>query len=170
MADQLLPGRTWWKNTAGGKPAYERETNMADANVIVREVEAAYKQYIDVFNREDAAGFVGCYTHPHTMLSGEQGLSIVNTEADHHRGYQQIMKTLHKQEWGRSGIDRMQIWPFSDSLAQLVANVTRYKKDGSVLEKLRACYMLRRDGGGWKILAFTLIEAPFSGPGVARDA
>lgn len=142
---------------------------MTNVQTIVGEIEAAYQHYIDVFNREDAAGFVGCYTHPHTMLSGTQGLVTVNTAADHERGYQQIMKTLHKQEWGRSGIDRMQIWPFSDSLAQLVADVTRYKKDNSVLEKLRACYMLRRTEGGWKILAFTLIEAPFSGPGTARE-
>ena len=141
---------------------------MADANAIIRELETAYHHYIEIFNREDAAGFVGCYTHPHTMLSGEHGLSTVNTEADHHRGYQQIMKTLHKQEWGRSGIDRIQIWPFSESLAQLVADVTRYKKDGSILEKLRASYMFRRDSGAWKILAFSLVEAPFSGPGVSR--
>jgi ketosteroid isomerase-like protein len=141
---------------------------MADTNTIVRELEAAYQHYIDVFNREDAAGFVGCYTHPHTMWSGEQGLSIVNTATDHERGYHAIMTTLHKQEWGRSGIDRMQIWPFSDSLAQLVADVTRYKKDGSVLEKLRACYMLRRTEGDWKILAFGLVAPPFSGPGVER--
>jgi ketosteroid isomerase-like protein len=144
------------------------EKTMAETNTIVREIEAAYRHYIDVFNREDAAGFVGCYTHPHTMVSGEQGLSIVNTAADHERGYHAIMKTLHKQEWGRSGIDRMQIWPFSDSLAQLVADVTRYKKDGSILEKLRASYMLRREAGGWKILAFGLVAHPYAGPGLPR--
>jgi ketosteroid isomerase-like protein len=142
---------------------------MADANTIVREVEAAYQHYIDVFNREDAAGFVGCYTHPHAMLSGERGLLMVNTAADHQRGYQQIMKTLHERGWGRSGIDRLQIWPFSESLAQLVADVTRYKKDGSILEKLRATYMFRRDDGAWKILSLAQVEAPFSGPGAARN-
>ena len=141
---------------------------MADTPTIVREIEAAYQHYIDVFNREDAAGFVGCYTHPHTMLSGEQGLSTVQTAEEHQRGYQHIMKALHKQEWGRSGIDRMQIWPFSESLAQLVADVTRYKRDGSVLEKLRANYMLRREKDGWKILAFGLVVPPFSGPGLPR--
>ncbi|MBI3250156.1 MAG: hypothetical protein HYZ50_26980 [Deltaproteobacteria bacterium] len=141
---------------------------MTATNTITHEIETAYRHYIDVFNREDAAGFVGCYTHPHTMLSGEHGLSPVQTEADHHRGYQQIMKVLHKQEWGRSGIDQMQIWPFSESLVQLVADVTRYKKDGSVLEKLRACYMLRREESGWKILAFGLVASGFVGPGLPR--
>lgn len=141
---------------------------MADTNTIVQEIEAAYRHYIDVFNREDIAGFMGCYSHPHTMLSGEHGLTTVQTEADHRRGYQQIMQTLHKQNWGRSDIDRMQIWPFSESLAQLAADVTRYKKDGSVLEKLRANYILRRESGGWKFLSFWLVSLPFAGPGSPR--
>jgi len=142
---------------------------MKETNTIVREIEDAYRHYIDVFNREDAAGFVGCYCHPHAMLSGERGLSMVNTDADHLRLYQQLMKPLHEREWGRSGIDRMQIWPFSKTLAQLAADVTRYKKDGSVLEKLRATYMFRRDGGTWKILSLAQIEAPFTGPGTERS-
>jgi ketosteroid isomerase-like protein len=141
---------------------------MADANTIIRELEAAYHHYIDVFNREDEAGFVSCYAHPHAMLSGQLGMVVTNTAEDHKRGYQRIMEALHQSNWGRSGIDRMQVFPFSESLAQLVADVTRYKKDGSTLEKLRATYMFRRDGGAWKILAFGLVEAPFSGPGVER--
>ena len=143
---------------------------MADIKMIVDEIEAAYRRYIGVFNREDATGFVACYTHPHTMLSGEQGLSIVNTTAEHERGYQALMDTLHQQKWARSDIDRTQIWPLSDSFAQLVADVTRYRKDGSILEKLRASYMLRREAGMWKILAFSLIAQPFSGPGLPRPA
>jgi ketosteroid isomerase-like protein len=141
---------------------------MADAQTIIREIEAAYHHYIDVFNREDAAGFVGCYAHPHVMLSGQLGMVVTNTAENHQRGYQRMMETLHKSGWGHSGIDRLQIFPFSESLAQLVADVTRYKKDGSILEKLRASYMFRREDGGWKILAFGLVEAPFSGPGVER--
>jgi hypothetical protein len=102
------------------------------------------------------------------MLSGEQGLVTINTETDHHQIYQRIMAPLHESGWGRSEIDRLQIWPFSASLAQLVADVTRYKKDGGVLERLRASYMFRREGEAWKIISLALIEAPFSGPGVSR--
>jgi ketosteroid isomerase-like protein len=141
---------------------------MADANTIIQEIEAAYHHYIDVFNREDAAGFVACYYHPHAMLNGEQGLTLIQTETDHHQVYQRIMATLYESGWGRTGIDRLQTWPFSGSLAQLVAEVTRYKKDGSVLEQLRATYMYRGDGGAWKILSLALIEAPFLGPGASR--
>lgn len=141
---------------------------MSDANTIIQEVESAYNHYIDVFNREDAEGFVACYAHPHAMLSGEQGMTLVQTEADHHQVYQGIMAGLRKSEWGRSGIDRMQVLPYSESLAQMVADVTRYKKDDSVLEKLRATYMYRRDSDTWRIVSLALVEAPFSGPGESR--
>ena len=141
---------------------------MAKANAISGEIEAAYHHYIEVFNREDAAAFVGCYAHPHVMLSGEQGLSSVQTEADHHQVYQNIMASLRASEWGRSDIDRLQVFPYSESLAQIVADVTRYKRDGSVLEKLRATYMYRRDEESWKIVSLALVEAPFSGPGQSR--
>ena len=139
---------------------------MADAKAIIRDIEAAFHHYIDVFNREDAVGFVGCYAHPHSMLSGELGMVVSHTEADHHLGYQRIMEGLHKRNWGRTGIDRLQVFLFSASLAQVVADVTRYKTEGAILEELRVSYMFRRDGGAWKILSFGRIEAPFSGPGV----
>jgi ketosteroid isomerase-like protein len=141
---------------------------MAKANAISGEIEAAYHHYIEVFNREDAAAFVGCYAHPHVMLSGEQGLSSVQTEADHHKVYQNIMAGLRASEWGRSDIDRLQVFPYAESLAQIVADVTRYKRDGSVLEKLRATYMYQRDEESWKIVSLALVEAPFSGPGQSR--
>ena len=141
---------------------------MAEANAIVRDIEAAYHHYIEVFNREDAAAFVACYAHPHVMLSGAQGLTSVETEADHHRVYQTIMDGLRASEWGRSDIDRLQVFPYSASLAQIVADVTRYKRDGAVLEKLRATYMYRRDGESWRIVSLALVEAPFSGPGQSR--
>src|SRR5262249_16344418 len=99
---------------------------MADVTTITRAVEAAYRHYIEVLNRQDAAAFVSCYSHPHIMLSGEQGLVTINTETDHRQIYQRIMAPLHESGWGRSEIDRLQIWPFSVSLVQLVADVTRY--------------------------------------------
>jgi hypothetical protein len=78
------------------------------------------------------------------------------------------MASLRASEWGRSDIDRLQVFPYAESLAQIVADVTRYKRDGSVLEKLRATYMYQRDEESWKIVSLALVEAPFSGPGQSR--
>jgi ketosteroid isomerase-like protein len=132
---------------------------MSDANTITREVEAAYQVYIDLFNREDAAGFVNCFAYPHAMLTGEQGLLMTATAADQQRFHQKVMTDLHGRGWGRSGIDLLQVWPLSDSLVLLAADVTRYKTDGSVLEKVRAGYTLRRESGAWKILTLMVMTS-----------
>lgn len=137
---------------------------MTTEEKMIQELKDTYAAYIDVFNREDVEGFVRCYSHPHAMLSRKGELIVVNTKDDHLKMYQQVMTSLRERGWGRSGTDLVRITPFTESLAQLVAGVTRYKKDGSVLENLRACYMFRREENGWKIASLAQIDAPFAGP------
>jgi ketosteroid isomerase-like protein len=141
---------------------------MASVDTIVHEVEAFYRTYIDGFNREDAAAFLDSFGYPHAFLNGEQGMLVSATVADHQRFYQQTMKYLHERGWGRSGVDRLQVWPFADNMAMIVADITRYKKDNTILEQGRYCYTLRKDGSAWKILTATEIKAPFPGPGAPR--
>ncbi|HEV8718266.1 MAG TPA: hypothetical protein VGX03_36300 [Candidatus Binatia bacterium] len=142
---------------------------MSDADTIIREVEAFYGTYIDGFNREDGDAFLQSFAYPHALLTGGRGLLVTATAADQRRFYQQTMTSLHERGWGRSGVDHLRVWPFSDAFAMLVAAVTRYKKDESVLEKVRACYMARRESGTWKILAFMEIKPPFPGPGAREE-
>ena len=79
------------------------------------------------------------------------------------------MAQLRERGWVRSGIDSLHAWALDENLGMIVSDVTRYKADNSVLEKLRACYTLRREGDGWKILTLTEIKPPFLGPGdIAR--
>lgn len=140
---------------------------MADAHTIIRELESAYHAYIDLFNHEDATGFVNCFCYPHAMLTGEQGLLTTKTAADQQRFHQKTMTDLHGRGWGRSGIDRLQVWPLSDSFALLAADITRYKMDDSVLEKGRYGYTLRRDSGTWKIV--TMMAMPPGAPTIAQE-
>ena len=142
---------------------------MSEVDSIIREVQAFYQAYIDGFNREDADAFLGSFDYPHALLTGGRGMLVTATASDQRRFHQQTMTALHQRGWGRSDIDRLQIWPFSDALALIVAYVTRYKKDETVLEKVRACYMPRRDSGTWKILAFMEIKPPFSEPGMGEE-
>jgi ketosteroid isomerase-like protein len=141
---------------------------MSNADLIIREVESFYRAYIDGFNREDADAFLRCFGYPHAFLNGEQGMLVSATVADHQRFYQQTMKYLHERGWGCSGVDRLQVWPFADNMAMIVADITRYKQDNAILEQGRYCYMLRKDGSAWKILTATEIKAPFPGPGAPR--
>lgn len=138
---------------------------MANADSIVRAVQDFYQGYIAGFNREDTDAFLASFDFPHAMLSGERGLLVTATASDQRRFYQPLMTALHERGWGRSGIDQLQVWPFSETLALIAADVTRYKTDESVLEKVRACYMVRCSGETWKIITLMEIKPPFSGPG-----
>ena len=148
-------------------PAASQDTT-AEAKPVISEIENFYRDYIVGFNAEDRAAFVRCYAHPHAFLIDEKGMIVTATTVDHERAYQQIMTTLHERGWGRSVTDQLQVWPFTQQTALIAADVTRYKKDQSILERLRASYMLQKDSGTWKILTVTEIKPPFSGPGERR--
>jgi hypothetical protein len=137
---------------------------MATADQIAREMESFYRDYIDVFNREEEAMF-DSFASPHAMVSGERGLTTVANDENHRAAFRRMIATLKERGWAHSGIDSIKAWPMADNLGLLVCDVTRYKADNSVLEKLRACYLLQRDGGKWKILTLNEIKPPFLGPG-----
>jgi ketosteroid isomerase-like protein len=138
---------------------------MANSEQIVRDIEQSYAHYIDAFNREDIDLFMQSFDLPFAALSGEQGATVFADEAARQRFYTQIMSSIHKSGWARSGIDLVKVWPHAENLATLMADVTRYKKDGSILERLRAFYTLRNDGKAWKIVTLAMAYAPFPGPG-----
>ncbi len=138
---------------------------MANSEQLVREIDQFYIHYIDSFNREDIDLYLQCFDLPFVALSGEHGASVFADETARQRFYTQIMSAIHKSGWVRSGIDHVKIWPHAENLATLMADVTRYKKDGSILERLRAFYTLRNDGKAWKIMTMAMANAPFTGPG-----
>ena len=138
---------------------------MADSDQIVRQVEQFYNRYIDGFNREDIDLFMQSFDLPFVHVSGERGAAICADEAEQQRFYTQTMINIQGRGWARSGIDRIKAWPLAENLAMLMADVTRYKKDGAILERLRAFYTLRNDGKAWKIVTIAEAKPPFPGPG-----
>jgi hypothetical protein len=143
---------------------------MGTSQEIARELESFYRHYIDVFNREDAA-FFDCFSHPYAMVSGERGLATVANDEANRKSFGGTMMALKKSGWVRSGIDSINTWAMGENLGMILSDVTRYKSDNSVLEKIRACYMVRRDGGAWKIMTISEVKPPFLGPGaIPRQA
>jgi hypothetical protein len=137
---------------------------MPTSEEIARELESFYRHYIDVFNREDAA-FFDCFAHPYAMVSGERGLATVANDEANRKSFGATMTALKKSGWVRSGIDSIKAWAMGDNLGMILSDVTRYKSDNSVLEKIRACYMVRRDSGAWKIMTISEVKPPHLGPG-----
>ena len=143
---------------------------MAASDRIVQEIEQFYKSYIDGFNREDIDLFLQSFDLPYVVLSGEHGVTVCADEAARQRFYTQTMSGIQARGWVRSATDKTKVWPLAENLATLMADVTRYKKDGSILERLRAFYTLRNDGKSWKIVTISMANPPFTGPGdIARD-
>jgi ketosteroid isomerase-like protein len=142
---------------------------MADTEEIVREIEEFYRNYIDAFNREDIDLYLRMFDLPYVIVSGGRPATVVADEASRQNFYTQMMIGIQGSGWGRSEIDLIKAWPLGEKLAMLLADVTRYKRDGAMLERLRACYTLRKDGKAWKIVALSEVRAPFTGPGdIAR--
>jgi len=137
---------------------------MPTSDEIVRELESFYRHYIDVFNREEGS-FFAYFANPYAMLSSERGLTTVANDENHRAGARRTMAQLRERGWVRSGIDSIHAWALGENLGMIVSDVTRYKADDSILEKIRACYTLRRDGEAWKIITLTEIKPPFLGPG-----
>jgi hypothetical protein len=89
----------------------------------------------------------------------------VSSDEEQRRWCVQVLAAYDEQRWEETGIDRLQVWPLSTSLAQVTSDISRYGKDGSVLHQGRYSYMLRRRRDGWKVMTFAAVEEPFSGPG-----
>jgi ketosteroid isomerase-like protein len=142
---------------------------MITTEEIAKELEDFYQSYIAAFNREDIDAFTESFAYPYAWISGRHGLSQCATEGDHQRSFGKIMADLKERGWARSSVDRFKTWALAEDLAMILADATRYKADGSVLERVRACYTVRRDGKGWKIVSLSEVRPPFLGPGdVAR--
>jgi SnoaL-like domain len=138
---------------------------MITAEQISQELAAFYKSYIDAFNREDIDLFSDSFAYPYAWVTGSRGLGQCPSEGEHQRTFAKLMAGLKDRGWARSVTDRLRAWPLAEDLAMILADVTRYKTDGSILERVRACYTLRRDVKGWKIVTLAEVQPPFLGPG-----
>jgi ketosteroid isomerase-like protein len=135
---------------------------MTDQREIVREVAAAYRHYVEAFNRRDPTEIAGLYDRPHAQVVGEAGLSLVNDDTDQNAWYEFVFAYLDSQQWARTELEDVKVVPLSPTLAHVVSEVTRYKIDGSPLNHARANYTMRRSDDGWKvILTFPLLEDGF---------
>lgn len=137
---------------------------MADTETIIQDVAAFYRNFIDGFNQEDTDLYLRSFCYPNAILSGEQGMIVHTKESDQQRFYQEVMVSIQSLGWDHTEVDRIEVWPLSETMAAGSADIVRYKADGSQLEQGRYFYTFRRDGGVWKILTLTEVKPPFTGP------
>src|SRR5215470_20393450 len=107
---------------------------MPDAKTLIQEVETFYRNFIDGFNREDTDMYLRSFCYPNGMLSGEQGMIVNAKESDQQRFYQEVTSDIQSRGWDHTGVDKLQVFPLTNATALLVADITRYKKDNTMLE------------------------------------
>jgi hypothetical protein len=138
---------------------------METPKEIERELEAFYRDYIDVFNTAKVERFLTYFANPYVSISGDRGLRVVVNDTKHVGDFGRIMQALKARGWVRSDIVGVRAWAMDEKLGMIVSDVVRVKGDGSILEAIRACYSVRRHDEGWKIATIIEIKPPHLGPG-----
>ncbi|SRR5260370_15491857 len=138
---------------------------MANADQLAAEMYAFYPRYIDSFNGDDQAAYVANFSFPCVLLGGKQAVTVVNDAATWVTMMASTKALMRGKGWARTGIEKTYAWPTAPDMGLLMSDFLRYRSDGSVLMRGRACYTLRRDGGGLKIIAMMEVASPMLGPG-----
>ncbi len=94
---------------------------------------------------------------------------MIANDAGHASDFRRIMAALRSRGWVRSEIVKIKTWAMDENVGMILADVIRRKSDNSILEEIRACYLVRREAQAWKIATITEVKPPFRGPGdIAR--
>ena len=136
---------------------------MVKSRDIERELEIFYRSYIDVFNTVEVDRFLTYFANPYVTISGERGVRVITNDAKHAGDFARIMQGLQARGWVRSDIADVRAWGMDEKLGMIVSDVVRVKTDGSRLEEIRACYLVRREDAGWKIATISEIKPPYLG-------
>ena len=116
-------------------------------------MEALYRTYVETFNREDAGGVAKLLSYPAMMGGpGHPPMTIPDALA-YQRLIEGTFQHFKAKGWVRSQIDRMDAVATAGDTGVLVANYSRYRRDGSMIESGNGHYVMRRSDGRWSIIA-----------------
>ena len=138
---------------------------MVDNATIVHEVETAYEAYANAFNQGDMAIVVRYLAAPYIMTIGNRDVMIAASDEAVRHQFDGALAGMKQRGWVRSDFKVVHVFLLSDNHGLLMTDIVRYKADGSVLEKGRYIYQVRRGGQSWQITGVTDVEPPYTGPG-----
>ena len=124
------------------------------------ELEKFYDAYLIAVNRSDWPALIGFFAYPWAWESVPHAVKVLDDPAAFLQVIGKNAATLKERGWARSEVDNISSWTTALDTAFLVAEVTRYRSDGGIVEHKRARYSLRRDHGAWKIVS--IIDSPLT--------
>ena len=116
-----------------------------------------YHAYFDAFQTLDPRAVLP-YFHVPGMLLSPRGVSVVTTDAELEAMWAKVMDDLRSRDYGRSTLTDLRVEPLTAGIALLSARVTRYRTDGTELERIGVTYTLLRVGDAWKIVLTTIYD------------
>jgi hypothetical protein len=116
-----------------------------------REVMSLLDAFMTAFNRQDAWAEARTYHFPHFRLANDQMSVWDKPGAETDAWMNDTYKTLRESGWDHSSWTRRRIVHISEAKAHVDTEITRYRKDGTVIARFESLYIVTKDRGGWGI-------------------
>ena len=147
---------------AGSQAAFDR--NQAE-----REVISVLDAFMTAFNREDAQAEARTYHFPHFRLANDQ-MSVWDKAGPESGAWMNgTYKTLRESGWDHSAWTRRRIVHISDTKAHVDTEITRYRKDGTVITSIESLYIVVKESGRWGIKMRSSFDRVIAAPGDRRN-
>jgi ketosteroid isomerase-like protein len=124
---------------------------MADVTAEA-EMEALYRTYVEIFNREDSAALAQLLAYP-AVGGGPASPQVYKQPVDFQRMIEGTFAHFKANGWARSRVDSTEGVLMAGDTGLVRAVFSRCREDGGVYEAGSGNYVMRRIDGRWKIVA-----------------
>ena len=133
------------------------------------EMEALYRTYIDIFNRQDSAALSRLLSFP-AAGTGSEPLQVYESPRDFQRMIEATWEHFKKQGWARSQVDTTRGALMAGDTGIVYITYSRFRGDGSLYERGSGYYVMRRIDGAWKIVGMFVPNSGSQGSGITGAA
>ncbi len=123
------------------------------------QMRAMYDEYIETFNRADSSALIGYFAYP-WALDGPHGSMVIEDAEKHLQILAKVRTTFVNTGWTHSRNDKIDVYALAGDTCMLVAHITRYRIDNSIVNRSCAYYTFRHLDGRWRIVA--TVEVPLA--------
>ena len=141
-----------------------------DGRQVEREVMSVLDAILDAFNRQDARAEERTYQFPHYRLANGLMSVLSGPGSDTTAWMEGTYKTLRESGFDHSSWTRRRIVHVSDSKAHVDTEITRYRKDGTVMAVLDSLYIVTKEYGRWGIKMRSSFDTVIAAPGDQTDS
>jgi ketosteroid isomerase-like protein len=123
------------------------------------DIERLFSTYRRAWNARDFEGVIECYSKPSLMVTKDRTI-VLQDSTTMRAVLDAYFKMLDAAGFDHSDLGELAIRECGDDLAVVdVARITRYRKDGSVLESVSGHYVVKFENSGWRFVVVTMFKS-----------